>query len=259
MEQTPQLITNQQLTEILEHKKIWFRTVCRQNDLDISDDQLELLEKFVRLLLEWNKKINLISRKDEENVWENHILHSAAILFKLSFSKNIKCLDIGTGGGLPGIPLKILAPETSITLLDSTQKKIHAVQEMITALSLKDIHAVWGRAEELGKKPEHSNQYDVVVARSVAELNDLVKWSKFFLGKAFTAKTPRYEEKNLGSSRIKIEPPVLVALKGGDLESEIQAAQRSHKSLSIRTINLTLQGSSQFEKGEKKIVVVEGF
>ncbi|MBI3578659.1 MAG: 16S rRNA (guanine(527)-N(7))-methyltransferase RsmG [Ignavibacteriales bacterium] len=249
----------------MEHPKIWFRTICKQNGLDVSDHQLDLLEKFVGLLLEWNKKINLISRKDEENIWESHILHSAAILLKLSFPENAKCLDIGTGGGLPGIPLKILAPNISITLLDSTQKKIHAVQDIVGALSLKDVNTVWGRAEEIGRQPEHRNQYDIVFARGVAELRDLVKWSKFFLGKAFTAKTPpqagqaRQEEKNLGSSKIKIEPPALIALKGGDLESEIQAAQKSFKTLSIKAINLTLQGSNQFEEGEKKIVVVEGF
>lgn len=251
----------------MEQAKIWFRTASKQNGLDISDHQLNLLDKFVGLLLEWNKKINLISRKDEENIWENHILHSASILFKLSFPETARCLDIGTGGGLPGIPLKILAPNISITLLDSTQKKIHAVQEMITALSLKDINAVWGRAEEIGRQPEHRNQYDVVLARSVAELKDLVTWSKLFLvEKSATKPQTRpnaaggrgHEEKKLNDARFEIVSPALIALKGGNLEGEIQAAQRSYKSLSIKTINLTLQGSKQFEEGDKKIVVVEG-
>lgn len=254
----------------MEHQGIWFRTICKQNGFDVSDHQLELLEKFVGLLLEWNKKLNLISRKDEENIWENHILHSAAILFKLSFPEEAKCLDIGTGGGLPGIPLKILAPNISITLLDSTQKKIHTVQDMVSALSLKDINAVWGRAEEIGRQPEHSHQYDVVFARAVAELSDLVKWSKLFLGKDFA--TPAYgagkappqagrishEGKDLNETKPSIIPPALIALKGGNLESEIQAARKSFKSLSVKAINLTLQGSNQFAEGDKKIVVVEG-
>lgn len=265
VEQRPQPTINQQPIDILEQPKVWFRTICKQNGLDVSDHQLELLEKFVGLLLEWNKKINLISRKDEENIWENHILHSAAILFKLCFPGNVKCLDIGTGGGLPGIPLKILAPNISITLLDSTQKKIHAVQDMIAALSLKDINAVWGRAEEIGRLPEHRDQYDVVFARAVAELREIVKWSKLFLKDSFTTKTQTrpnaaggrgHKESILDKTKVEIVPPVLIALKGGNLESEIQAVNKGFKSLSVRTINLTLHGSAQFEEGEKKIVVV---
>ncbi len=132
-------------------------------------------------MLEWNKKINIISRKDEENVWTYHILHSISPLFKIEIKQNSAIVDIGTGGGLPGIPIKILRPDISMLCIDSTGKKINAVSQMITDLKLNNIHALWGRAEEIGSQPEYAGKFDVVIARAVAPLKDLFIGLKFFL------------------------------------------------------------------------------
>ncbi len=103
--------------------KIWFRNICKKNHLDISDEQAELINFYVSYLLEWNKKINLISRQDEENIWLRHILASISFLFKFTFAFGTSVIDIGTGGGLPGIPLAILYPGIKFTLVIPSIKK----------------------------------------------------------------------------------------------------------------------------------------
>jgi 16S rRNA (guanine527-N7)-methyltransferase len=210
------------------------------------------LETFVERILFWNKSINLISRKDEESIWSSHILHSAAILFKVRIPNNSKALDLGTGGGFPGIPLKILHPTLQITLLDSTQKKIKVVQEILDALKLPDAHAIWGRAEEMGRNQEHRGRYDFVFARAVSDLTTLVKWSLPFLRSS--GLEGREGRRQLGY--LNIESPALLTLKGGDLETELSRA-RKHKSIrEIQTIDLILKGADQLEGSGKKLVVV---
>lgn len=242
----------------MPNKITWFRTVCRQNGVEISDEQIEKFDQYAAMLLAWNKSINLISRKDEENIWTLHLLHSAAILFKLSFPPHASVLDLGTGGGLPGIPLKILAPGISITLLDSTQKKIKVVADIINTLGLTKASAVWGRAEDVGKMPDHHKRYDVVVARAVGSLKNLVRWSKPLLK---DTKHPRLRQSEGTEGdrdrRIPVEPPALIALKGGDLQGELSSLTSRKSNLSIRIIDLTLKGSTQFEEREKKIVLIE--
>ncbi len=110
--------------------------ICRDNGLPLSDDQVDLLRRYVELLREWNAKINLISRRDEENIWWSHILHSLSILFFVTPGEGMRLLDLGTGGGLPGIPLAILRNDLHITMLDSIRKKTVAVQDMLDKLSL---------------------------------------------------------------------------------------------------------------------------
>ena len=147
----------------------------------LSDEQLQALERFGNLLLEWNKKVNLISRRDTENFWTSHILHSLSPLFKVNLPPRSLILDLGTGGGLPGIPMKIPRPDLRFTLLDSTQKKINVVKVILETLSLQGVDAVWGRAEDVGKQREHAQHYELVVAHAVAPLEDLVFWSTPFL------------------------------------------------------------------------------
>jgi 16S rRNA (guanine527-N7)-methyltransferase len=235
------------------HEAIWFRTVCRQNGIDPTDEQLTKLEQFAKLLLEWNKKINLISRRDEENFWNSHLLHSVSILFKVRLPQEASIIDLGTGGGLPGIPLKILLPDISITLLDSTQKKIKVVQDILDSLSLSKASAVWGRAEEVGKRQDHRAHYDVAIARAVAPLKDLVRWSEPLLRAAGERKADLNQE---SEGIVRIVPPALIALKGGDLDGEKRSVSRLPKVRSIKIIDLTLEGSVQFQTGDKKIVLV---
>jgi 16S rRNA (guanine527-N7)-methyltransferase len=216
--------------------KLWLRTIFAKNGHTATDEQLDQLEAFVRLLLDWNSKINLISRKDEANIWRAHILHSAAILLQAEIRQKAKVLDLGSGGGLPGLVIKIMRPDLDMTCLDATRKKMDAVADMARKLNLRDCATAWGRAEDLGKDKWFNAGYDVVVARAVAPLKDLVAWTKPFL-----------------------RPPHarLITLKGGDLQQERRHADKLPNLLSIKESALTFAGSEQIPGVDKKIVVVD--
>lgn len=215
---------------------IWLRTLLVRNGLNVRDDQLGQLESFVHLLLEWNSKINLISRKDEANIWKAHILHSTAILLEADLPVKARVLDLGSGGGLPGLVIKILRPDLDMTCLDATRKKMDAVADMVRKLGLRDCATAWGRAEDLGKDKWFNANFDVVVARAVAPLRDLVKWSTPFL------RAPHAR---------------LITLKGGDLGQERGQAERLPGVTSIRESALTFDGAEQIPGVDKKIVVVD--
>jgi 16S rRNA (guanine(527)-N(7))-methyltransferase RsmG len=222
----------------------------------LSDEQLRQLEEYAARLLEWNKKINLISRRDEENFWSRHILHCLSLVFKAEIPERVKILDLGTGGGLPGIVLKIVRPDLLFTLLDSTQKKINVVKELIGSLGLDGVDAVWGRAEDLGKQREYTGRYDAVVARAVGPLKDLVRWSYPFIKKGAGAKGDS-KGHTIESTRKQIYTPALVAFKGGDIDNEVGQIRNEPNIGPITTIELTLKGSTQLDDRDKKIVVVE--
>jgi 16S rRNA (guanine527-N7)-methyltransferase len=236
-------------------EKVWLGTVCAHNGLKLSDEQLTLLDKLSVRLLDWNQKINLISRRDEENFYSSHLLHCLALLFKVEIPPGFNILDLGTGGGLPGLPLKIAQPDLRLTLLDSTQKKINVVRDLITTLRLEGVSAVWGRAEDIGKAKEHNHQYDIVLARAVASLKEVVRWSEPFLKTGDAGSAPITEIRT--ESKKQIERPTLIALKGGDLEGEIGQIQKLPQVKNITVLDLTLQGSSQLARGDKKLVLVE--
>ena len=198
-------------------KQIFLKT-CSNNNFDISESKQHLLENYVSLLLSYNKKINLISRVDEENIWTHHILHCTSLLFHKSFLPSCTILDLGTGGGLPGIVFAILHPELHFTLLDATRKKIDAVRSMIDELHLENIKTVWGRAEEIARQPEYSGKFDIVLARAVAPLDKLTKWAKPFLNPAPDVVTASTEF---------IPPRSLVAYKGGDIADEINRVRKN--------------------------------
>jgi 16S rRNA (guanine527-N7)-methyltransferase len=238
---------------IQPEKKIWFRDICRKNGLLPTDEQLEQLAYYVVLLLEWNKKINIISRKDEENVWTYHVLHSISPLFKLEIHQNSTMVDIGTGGGLPGVPIKILRPDLSLLCIDSTGKKINALSQMIKDIQLDKIQAVWGRAEEIGLQTEYAGKFDFAVARAVAPLKDILYWAKPFLKKK---ENNNGIIKTLINSRIESNPPVLLVFKGGELSQEIEIARRKQPQIKIQTIDLALNGSEQLIASDKKILAV---
>lgn len=238
----PQPIIPQQLIDPL----VWLRTVCAKNGLKVPDDQLEAMGRYVRLLLEWNEKINLISRRDEENIWQNHILHSIAPLFQLKLREGARVVDLGTGGGLPGIPLKILNPTIHLTMIDSTQKKITAVGEMTKALGLSDTLALWGRAEELSARKEFRQRFDVAVARGVGPLEELIRLALPFI----TIQIPG----TVVRGSMEFPSGCLLAYKGGDLEQEL-AKSRLNKA--VRAIEVrTLAGEGLDPAADKKLVIV---
>jgi 16S rRNA (guanine527-N7)-methyltransferase len=218
--------------------------------LTISDDQVRLLTRYVDQLLDWNRKLNLISRQDEELVWQNHILHSISPLFKITLKQRPVVMDLGTGGGLPGLPLKIVLPDAEFLLVDSTRKKVAAVEDMLRNLDLKGIAAVWGRAEELARERTLQSHFDYIVTRAVAPLGDLINWSLPFLRPSTSSSL-----QTVGGVR-RVEPPAMIALKGGDLEQEIEKAHREGKSNSIDVIDLVFPGSEEISLSGKKIVIV---
>jgi 16S rRNA (guanine527-N7)-methyltransferase len=225
--------------------EVWFKNVCSQNGLAVDDEKIKLLARYGDLLVEWNKKINLISRKDEANIWKAHLFHAISLLIFLKLPANATILDLGTGGGLPGIPLKILQPDLNITLLDSTKKKIDAVTDMVQKLELTSVSTVWGRAEEIALKPEYNHKVAIVIARAVAPLKDLVKWSLPFLNE------------RSGKLTHSLAAPALITLKGGDLQNEIVEIQNHKRIKNIRIIDLVFKDLILPELQDKKIVVVE--
>ncbi len=167
---------------------------------NLTEIQIEQFGKLEELYKFWNEQINVISRKDIDKIYTHHVLHSLGIAKVQSFLPNSKVLDIGTGGGFPGIPLAILFPETQFCLVDSIGKKIKVVNEVTTALGLTNIRAEHIRAELV------KEEFDFIVSRAVTKMDDFVKWTK---GKI--AKKQRHELKN-----------GILYLKGGDLTEELQ-------------------------------------
>lgn len=222
-------------------KQIFLKT-CINNNFDISESKQHLLENYVSLLLSYNKKINLISRVDEENIWTNHILHCTSLLFHKAFPPSSTILDLGTGGGLPGIVYAILHPGLQLTLLDATRKKTDAVQAMVEQLELTNVHTVRGRAEEIGKDPDYAGKFNIIVARAVAPLDKLVQWSKPFL----CSDIPPVNE----NATCVIPDRSLVAFKGGDISDELKKTKQKSAVLAIDFIVLD-------PDEEKKVVIIQ--
>jgi len=230
---------------------IWLRTICQKNRFNLSDEQIDLLQKYVGQLLDWNKKLNLISRKDEENIWTRHILSSIAFLFQFEFSPGSAIIDIGTGGGLPGIPLAILSKNVNMMLVDSIQKKIRAVSEIVSALKLDRVKTYRGRAEEANRLPKFHRSFDYAIARGVGSISQMVEWSVPFLaGKS--ASRP-----DSSHARPTLKPRSIVLWKGGDLTRELEEVQLKHKPAGISSYPLTIDGIDPSGLVEKKIVVIQ--
>lgn len=166
---------------------------------DLTDQQLERFGRLGALYEEWNSKINVISRKDIEQLYERHILHSLAIAKIIQFKPGTTILDVGTGGGFPGIPLAILFPDTSFMLVDSIAKKIKVVNEVAQALGLQNVKAEHKRVEEL------TSRFDFVVSRAVTAFPRFVEMS--------SSKISRQSHNDLANG--------ILYLKGGDFEEEV--------------------------------------
>jgi 16S rRNA (guanine527-N7)-methyltransferase len=169
---------------------------------DFTDRQLDQLAALGPLYKEWNAKINVISRKDIDSLYEKHILHSLSIAAVFEFEKQAEIIDIGTGGGFPGIPLAIFFPDVKFHLVDSIGKKLKVVNAVVEKLDLKNVTVQQIRAEEI-----RNRKFDYAVSRAVAPLKELWNWSNALLKKT--------------STHLKY-PPGLICLKGGDLTQEIQ-------------------------------------
>ena len=222
--------------------------ICKHGGVDLTEDQLKSLTRFTDLVLSWNSKINLLSRTDAGNIWTSHVLHSLSPLFALEIPKDLTLLDLGSGGGFPGIPLAIARRDLTITLLDSIKKKTTALESMIGDLALGNLSVISGRAEGLKEK---SARFNIVFARAVSSLTDLIKWSKpLVVGKKEVNHVIRAKE---GDRLFSI--PCLIAMKGGDLEAEMRTARIKTGNQRITTLDLRFGETTALEN--KKLVIVE--
>ena len=142
-------------------------------NIQLSEMQLMQFQTYYKMLIEWNEKINLTAITDYEEVLTKHFLDSLSIARVLKEKENIRLIDIGTGAGFPGIPIKIVFPQISVTLLDSLQKRVSFLDEVISELQLSSIDTIHGRAEDFAKQEEYREQYDICVSRAVANLSTL--------------------------------------------------------------------------------------
>jgi len=170
---------------------------------DLTENQVLQFQKLEDLYKDWNLKINVVSRKDIDELYLRHVLHSLGIAKVIQFKSNSRILDVGTGGGFPGIPLAILYPECQFHLVDSIAKKLKVVNEVVEGLGLENVKTTHSRVEEI------DGQFDFIVSRAVAAMPTFVHWVK---GKI--AKSQRHELKN-----------GIIYLKGGDLTEELEPYQ----------------------------------
>ena len=174
---------------------------------DLTEEQVSRFAALGELYREWNDKINVVSRKDIEQLYERHVLHSLAIARVIQFRAGTEILDVGTGGGFPGIPLAIMFPDSEFHLVDSIGKKITVVKEVASALGLSNVKAEQIRAEQI------NYEYEFVVSRAVTRTKPLIDWIRGKISKN------NFHDMNNG----------LLLLKGGDLKEELMEARRRYK------------------------------
>lgn len=195
---------------------------------DLSDEQKEQFERLEALYSEWNAQINVISRKDTDNFYERHVLHSLAIAKIMQFTDGTKILDVGTGGGFPGIPLAILFPKCNFLLVDSIGKKIKVVKEVTEALGLKNVASRHERAENI------KEQFDFIVSRAVTAMPKFITWTK-----------GQFLKKNNNTFKNGI-----LYLKGGDLTEEMATVKKA-----VQYFDLSDIYSEEFFETKKVVYV----
>mgnify|MGYP000078052901 CR=1 FL=1 len=210
-----------------------FWTKCAINGIVLDEEQREQLKRYHQEMLYWNKQVNLISRKDEENFLEKHLFHSLSVLKYVDIPEKSKCMDVGTGGGLPGLPIAVAAKHIEMTLVDSIKKKVNITRIFAQHTTLRNLKVINARVEELADFPDYKNKMDFIFARGVASIKDLVTWTKPML-----KKNGKY-----------------VLLKGGDLTEEITEAVEAFPSLRVEEKLIKFIGYDYFEKEEKKILI----
>ena len=180
---------------------------------NITEKQKEQFAALYDLYYDWNSKINVISRKDIENLYEHHVLHSLAIAKYITFKPGTTIMDMGCGGGFPGIPLAIMFPEVDFHLVDSIGKKVRVAGEIAQSIGLTNVRTSHSRAEEIKEK------YSFVVSRAVMQLPDLVKICR----------------KNISKEHINALPNGIICLKGGDMTAETEPFKSCREIISVST------------------------
>ncbi len=212
-----------------------FWTILSANGIILEPEQLVIIERYAKELTYWNEKVNLISRKDIENLLEQHILHSISCLKFVEISHKARCIDVGSGGGLPGIPIKIARPDVYMILVDSIAKKIKITSMLAKHTNLRNIEAICSRVEDLAKDKSYAHKFDFAFARGVSKIKQIIEWVKPI-----------------------IKPDgKIVLFKGGNLQNEIDEATKKFKNLKVSEKLMELVGYEKFAKDEKKIVVCQ--
>jgi len=217
------------------------RTFAAARGLILAEAEMTKLSEFVVLLLRWNEKHNLISRADTGGIWIRHILHSLSPLMFLRLPADVRFVDIGTGGGLPGLPLAIVRPDYRGVLIESIAKKAAALSSIVSELAQTNVSVLHARAED-PKAPVYLGRWcDVVLARAVAPLAELAGWSLRLLKR----------EKNGHAEHT----PSLIAWKGGDVAKEVDALHRRYPLAAVELVDLDFSPFEHME--EKKLIVVK--
>lgn len=202
--------------------------------IELSERQVKQFLTYLEILRDWNERINLTSLKDPKEIIIAHFLDSLTVSKGIDAIDPIRVIDIGTGAGFPGIPLKILRPEISLSLLDSSRKRIEFLKYLSKSLKLKGLEIIWGRAEEYGRKEGYQERYDIVLARALARLNILVE---------------------LGIPFLKIRG-LFIIQKGQKLKEELEEARRA-----IEILGGELKGIISlrlpFSRKSRKLVIIE--
>jgi 16S rRNA (guanine527-N7)-methyltransferase len=200
-------------------KSFSFMEIILKYFSDFTVEQIKQFEALKEVYTEWNEKINVISRKDIDSLYERHVLHSLSITAMFEFEPGTEIIDLGTGGGFPGIPLAIFFPEVKFHLVDSIAKKLKVVDAVAENIGLTNVTTQHSRIEDIKNR-----KFDFVVSRAVAPLKDLWKWSKPLL--------KNKQQANVNQQHI----PGLICLKGGDLAAEIQESNTRPRLIEIKDI-----------------------
>jgi len=212
------------------------KLVCDAKEIgvELNEFHVKQFEKYQELLLEWNEKINLTAITEENDIITKHFIDSLYCLKYINV--NDKVLDVGTGAGFPGIPIKIVSHETKVTLLDSLNKRIVYLNDVISKLGLKNVEAIHGRAEELGVENEYREQFDIVTARAVANMKVLSEYCLPFVkvnGKFVCMKGSEYKEEleaakaHIGNLGGKITDVKEIVLPGTDIKHTIIVIEKT--------------------------------
>lgn len=216
----------------MELSEFW--TICSSNGVILELEQLNQFKRYYEELIYWNEKVNLISRKDLDNIYERHFVHSLAILKYVDLKKKAKCLDIGTGGGFPGIPLGIARNDIKMEMVDSIAKKIKLTDMFATHTGNRNFSTRNLRAEDLANDTKNLKSYDYIFARAVTRTNRILQWSNKLL-------------KDDGK---------YVLLKGGKMYDEIDEAREAFPDYNYELIDINIIGLEWFKQEEKKILVI---
>lgn len=206
---------------------------CELLGIEINNKEVDIFLEYMSILLEWNKKINITSITDKKDFIIKHFLDSLTCIKTFDFKGTEKIIDIGTGGGFPGVPLKIMMPEIKLTLLDSTQKKVKFLNELVKKLTIENVISIHGRAEDYGNEKSYREKYDIAVSRAVAPMNILLEYCLPFVKKG----------------------GIFIAQKSSEIETELNEAKNSLKRLGGK-IEQDIRLELPFSNDGRSIIII---